>query len=327
MKDTEKNKLLVRRYLDDLYSKADVTALFDGMQSSTSDKLLDEHAPDIWEESAFKQPSTDVEREQFKKEARLLLRHINNKRRFWLRKALLGFTGAAAVICLILGSIRFFDYLDQQKISYLEVSTSYGQSKKIHLPDGTELTLNSCSQIRYPNRFIGEKRIVELEGEGYFRVHRNTAQPFLVKTRRMDIRVLGTCFNVKSYFTDEIVSVDVESGKVQVDLPEAMLRLKAKEQVFINTLSGEYSKRCEERSVAMWREGGLRFNSTPIRDVAKELERRYNCRITFAKGEDFENLISGEHDNQNLEAVLQSIEYTSGIRYRKNGNQILLYKY
>ena len=327
MKETEKNKLLARRYLDDLYSKADVTALFDDMQSSTSEKLLDEHVPDIWEESGFKQSLTDVEREQFKKEARLLLGHMNNKRRFGLRRALLGFAGAAAVICLILGSIRFFDYLDQQKISYLEVSTSYGQSKQIRLPDGTELTLNSCSQIRYPNRFIGEKRIVELEGEGYFRVHRNTEQPFLIKTRRLDIRVLGTCFNVKSYFTDEIVSVDVESGKVQVDLPEAMLRLKAKEQVFINTLSGEYSKHCEERSVAMWRKGGLRFNSTPIRDVAKELERRYNCRITFAMGQDFGNLISGEHDNQNLEAVLQSIEYTSGIRYRKNGNQILLYKY
>ena len=52
----------------------------------------------------------------------------------------------------------------------------------------------------------------------------------------------------------------------------------------------------------------------------------YNCRITFAEGQDFSNLISGEHDNKSLEAVLQSIEYTSGIRYKKSGNQVLLYK-
>ena len=117
----------------------------------------------------------------------------------------------------------------------------------------------------------------------------------------------------------------MESGKVQVDLPEAMMRLKGKEQVLINTISGEYSKRREERPVAIWKKGGLCFNSTPIRDVAKELERMYNCRITFADGK-FNNLISGEHDNKSLEAVLQSIEYTSDIRYKKEGNRILLHK-
>lgn len=72
-------------------------------------------------------------------------------------------------------------------------------------------------------------------------------------------------FDVKSYSTDEIVSVSVESGKVQVDLPEAMMRLTAKEQVLINTVSGEYSKKKEERGVAVWIKGSLRFNSTPIR--------------------------------------------------------------
>ena len=144
-------------------------------------------------------------------------------------------------------------------------------------------------------------------------------QTFIVRTARFDVRVLGTCFDVKAYSSDEVVSVDVESGKVQVDLPEAMMRLQAKEQVSINTLSGEYSKRRDERDVAVWRKGGLRFSSTPVRDVAKELERMYNCRITFAEGQEFNNLISGEHENKSLEAVLQSMEYTSVIRYRKEG--------
>lgn len=137
---------------------------------------------------------------------------------------------------------------------------------------------------------------------------------------------MGTCFNVKSYSSDEVVSVDVESGKVQVDMPEAMMRLKANEQVLINTVSGDYVKQREEHTVAVWRSGSLRFNATPIHDVAKELERRYNCRITFAEGQTFDNLISGEHDNKSLAAVLESVEYTSGIHYRMKGNQVLLYK-
>lgn len=216
--------------------------------------------------------------------------------------------------------------MDKRQISYLEASTSYGESRQIRLPDGTQLILNSCSRVCYPNSFVEDERQIELEGEAYFQVQRNEKQPFIVRTARFDVRVLGTCFDVKAYSSDEVVSVDVESGKVQVDLPEAMMRLQAKEQVSINTLSGEYSKRREERDVAVWRKGGLRFSSTPVRDVAKELERMYNCRITFAEGQEFNNLISGEHENKSLEAVLQSMEYTSGIRYRKEGNHIFLFK-
>ena len=167
---------------------------------------------------------------------------------------------------------------------------------------------------------------MELDGEAYFRVAHNEDMPFIVTTQKFDVRVLGTHFDVKSYPKDEIVSVNVESGKVQVDLPEAMMRLTAQEQVLINTISGEYTKKKEEREVAVWIKGALRFSSTPIRDVARELERVYNCRITFAPGYEFTNLISGEHDNKSLESVLHSIEYVSGVKYKKEGKEIVLYK-
>ena len=61
--------------------------------------------------------------------------------------------------------------------------------KQLLLPDGTNLTLNSCSHVRYPNNFTGEERKIVLEGEGYFQVHRNEEQPFIVSTRRFDVRV------------------------------------------------------------------------------------------------------------------------------------------
>lgn len=326
MGNTENARSLFRRYLDNLYTTEDVRKLFDGLQAFPQDDILDELASDVWEESVDRQPNTDLEREKYKTEARQLLKRIEHKKRMWLRRIALTAAGTAAVLLLVIGSVGYLNYLDTQKIAYLEASTSYGEKKQIQLPDGTHLTLNSCSRVRYPNRFVGEERKVELEGEGYFRVYHNEKQPFIVNTHHFDVRVLGTHFDVRAYSTDELVSVDVESGKVQVDLPEAMMRLKTNEQILINTLSGEYSKRREERTVAVWRKGGLRFSSTPIRDVAKELERVYNCRIIFAEGQDFSNLISGEHDNLSLEAVLQSIEYTSGIHHKKEGKQILLFK-
>ena len=325
MENKENNKSLFRRYLDDLYTTEDARQLLNNLHDSDNNEILNELSSDVWEEAATQQPLTDLEREHYKREARQLLKRIEHKKRTWFRRIAVATVSTAAIICLVLGGIHYLKHQNEQQIIYLEASTSYGERKQILLPDGTQLTLNSCSHVRYPNSFIGKERKIELEGEGYFQVYRNEEQPFIVSTHRFNVHVLGTCFDIKSYTSDEIVSVEVESGKVQVDLPEAMMRLKGKEQVLINTISGEYSKRREERPVAIWKKGGLRFNSTPIRDVAKELKRMYNCRITFADGQ-FNNLISGEHDNKSLEAVLQSIEYTSGIRYKKEGNRILLYK-
>lgn len=327
MKDTKAEKDKLRRYLDDIYTRDDASQLLQSIKDAENQNILDELSVEVWEESGTQHPATDLEREKYKKEARQLLKHLEHKKRTWFRRVSAIAVSAAAVIAIIIGSVNFFRYMNEQEVTFAEISTSFGEKRQVTLPDGTVLVLNSCSQVRYPNHFVGDIRKVELEGEGYFRVARNEEMPFIVKTKRLDVQVLGTRFDVKSYSTDEIVSVSVESGKVQVDLPEAMMRLTAKEQVLINTVSGEYSKKKEERGVAIWMKGGLRFHSTPIRDVAKELERVYNCRITFAPGQDFNNLITGEHDNKSLEAVLQSIEFISGdIKYKKEGVNVLLYK-
>lgn len=327
MKDTKAEKDKLRRYLDDIYTRDEASQLLQSIKDAENQDILDELSAEVWEESGTQHPATDLEREKYKKEARQLLKHLEHKKRTWFRRVSAIAVSAVAVIAIVIGSVNFFRYMNEQEVTFAEISTSFGEKRQVTLPDGTVLVLNSCSQVRYPNHFVGDIRKVELEGEGYFRVARNEEMPFIVKTKRLDVQVLGTRFDVKSYSTDEIVSVSVESGKVQVDLPEAMMRLTAKEQVLINTVSGEYSKKKEERGVAIWMKGGLRFHSTPIRDVAKELERVYNCRITFAPGQDFNNLITGEHDNKSLEAVLQSIEFISGdIKYKKEGVNVLLYK-
>lgn len=323
----ETDSLFWHRYIDNLYTTEDARKILNG-EHKTSDKedLLDHLASEVWEESASMKPCTDVEREKYKEEARQLLKRIDRKKRTGFRRLAIAVIGIAAMLVLAWGSISYWRFNHQPEVTWLTVATSYGEQKDICLPDGTRLTLNACSQVRYPERFVEEERKIELEGEGFFQVTHREEQPFIVTTKTFDVQVLGTCFNVKAYPSDATMGVDVESGKVQVDMPEAMMRLKADEQVVINHTTGEYSKRNNGHKVAVWRNGGLRFDATPIRDVAKVLERKYNCRITFAEGQEFENLISGEHDNRSLEAVLQSIEYTSGIHFRISGNQVLLYK-
>ena len=233
MKNNENNRSLLRRYLDGLYTTDDARRLLDELQAPEyNTDMLQELMDEVWEEASLQSPQTDLEREQYKKEARLLLKRIEHKKRMWFRRVSLAVASAAAVVCLILGSVSYIRYIDRQQITYLEASTSYGERKEIRLPDGTQLILNSCSRVCYPDRFADEERRVELEGEGYFRVYHNEKQPFIVNTRHFDVRVLGTCFNVKSYSSDEVVSVDVESGKVQVyRFPHPPKQLRPKNKI------------------------------------------------------------------------------------------------
>ncbi|MBQ8874465.1 MAG: FecR domain-containing protein [Bacteroides sp.] len=326
MKEQSEVNMLFQRYVDNLYTKEDVCNMFEIIRQPDNEQTLDKLANHVWEESEVQSMSTGVECERYKKEAKQILKRIGTRKRNWMHRVAIYIAGISAMLCLIWGAVKYADYLTESQLIEMEVSTTYGEHKQITLPDGTVLVLNSCSKVRYPNRFISNERKIELEGEGYFNVKRKEDQPFVIITPCLDVRVLGTAFNVKTYAADELVSVSVESGKVQIDLPDAMLRLQAQEQMQLNTRTGNYNKSSVEQKVALWRKGTLCFDRTPIRDVAKELERIYHCRITFAEGENFDNLISGEHENPNLEAVLRSIEYTSGIRYKKNGNNIFLYR-
>ena len=91
--------------------------------------------------------------------------------------------------------------------------------------------------MKYPEQFVGNNRIVELTGEGCFKVTHNPEKPFIVKMENMSITVLGTIFNVKSHPYDQTDLVEVKEGKVQVDLPEAMMRISSGEHVIINKIS------------------------------------------------------------------------------------------
>jgi len=327
MKIQKQRKTVLRRFLDGVYTKDEASQVFQYISDPDSKDVFDELTDEIWEESAIESnTTTHSQREQYKKEAHHLLDSIERRKKHaWYRWGAIA-ASVAVLITIGWGSFYFVSNAFNRELVYLEATTSYGEKKQLLLPDGTQLILNSCSYVRYPKLFAENERRIELEGEGYFKVAHNEEKPFIVNTSRMDVRVLGTSFNIKSYATDEIVTVSVETGKVQVDVPEAVMRLVANEQIYINTVSDEYSKRKENAQVAAWIRGTLHFNSTPIRDVAKVLERAYDCRIKFDPNQNFDNLISGEHDNIDMESVLKAIEYTSNIKYKKEGRNILLYK-
>ena len=204
----------------------------------------------------------------------------------------------------------------------------YGKRSEITLADGTHIWLNSGSQLSYPTEFKSDSREVYLSGEAFFDVKHDNGKPFYVITRDIKIKVLGTSFNVTSYDEDNTTQAVLVKGKVSA----------GKNQLFAKTLDlipGErmiYDKnnkalmkdQVDVKLYASWVNGYLIFESLPITEVYKKLERYFNRKILAESGLD-KITFSGKLDLKNkIEDVLENISFASSVRVSEsNGSYII----
>ena len=326
--EKDKQKHILRKYLDGSYLKKETDELHEAFRKENfQSDVLNELTDEVWSEGESQPILTPMAQMLAYNEAQRILHRAPVNRFSRFKRASYAVAGMAAAVLLSLGSFHLFHLNQEEQVSFASITTSYGERKEITLSDGSRVILNACSSLEYPNSFKQKERKVHLKGEAFFKVAKNEKKPFRVVTEDLSVKVLGTGFNVKSYPADNQVSVDVESGKVEVSLPEATLRLKKQERVWVNTASGEFNKKQEEdNKVAVWRKGGFGFRSTPIQDVARELERSFHCRIEFAEGQHFNNVVTGELESSSLESVLESISFVCGLNYRMESDRVVFYK-
>ena len=318
---------LLKRFVDGLYTRKDADDLLKHFHAGKYNTEISEAMDTVWEEMEEDEVSS-LQHQQYREEARLLLSRIRKPEK---RFSFIPYLRYVAIVAVILsigwGGFRLIRSNQEKVLTYTEVHVKNGEHKRVILPDGTSVTLNAGSYLRYPREFITDVRRIEMNGEPFFEVTRDEEKPFLIHTKDADVKVLGTSFNVKAFDMDEQLTVSVQTGKVQVDLPEAMMRLLPDEQFVMDKTKGEFQKRNEDaRLSTVWIKGGLYFNRTPIRTVVNELVRMYNRTIEFAPGAEYDDYIYGEHDNKSLEAVLKSIQYSTDIKYRIENDKIVLYK-
>ncbi|MDR1980920.1 MAG: FecR domain-containing protein [Tannerellaceae bacterium] len=329
LKSKEDINHIIARYIHHVYTEADARALFDAVKRDDDARLEVEKAMDkVWSDSleaamdGDNQPSSRAEMQR-------LLKQAQTKKRSSLFFPLLKY--AAILLLVIAGASLYLLYAPkgeaEKETPYTAIRVEKGMQEQKMLADGTHVILNAGTSFSYPERFDKDSRMIRLNGEAFFDVAQDRHKPFIVQTQHATIRVIGTAFNVKAHEEDEFISVTVEKGKVQVETEEAMMQISPGEQFWLDKTTLEIHKKRENTAfVKSWISGGLYFNKTPIQSVINELGRRYNCSISFGKGKLRNEYISGEHDNKTLEAVLNSIYYTTGIKYRKEADNIVLYE-
>lgn len=252
-----------------------------------------------------------------------------------LRKAF-RFWRYAAVVAL-LAALSYFSYWQggvhvKANFSDIVVEAPLGSKTKLFLPDGTLVWLNAGSRLTYSQGFGVDNRKLELDGEGYFEVYRNENIPFVVKSKDLEVEVLGTVFNFCDYQEDEEAIVSLLKGKVELNnllKAENKVCLLPNQRASLNKTNGRINiKTVTASNASQWTNGYLFFDEELLPDIAQELERSYNVKISIESAalmqlRFYGNLIRRE---QSLNEVLEVLSSTGKIRYRTEGRNVVLYE-
>lgn len=247
-------------------------------------------------------------------------------------KLVLRYAAAIAVLCFI----SYFSYNQGENnlkdaLTQITVEAPLGSQTRLYLPDKSLVVLSGGSRISYPQDFGVYRREVEIEGEGYFEVRHNEKLPFKVRSKDVQVNVLGTKFNVKDYAEDDKVTVFLYKGKVELDnllKPEAKMLLKPDEYMVIDKKDRVMKKGTAKSGVTVdWSAGNLIFYNTPMTEVIKSLERSYAVTICIQTDSLKCYHFNGSFNRaeMNIKDILEALQGTGKMTYTRKGKMITLY--
>lgn len=270
---------------------------------------------------------------------------------------------AIFIVAASLSGLLFY-YIGRNRVtnpkqSFSELIVPLGSRAQFSLSDGTTVTLNAGSRLKYDNRFGIKDRVVQLEGEGYFKVAKYKERPFTVKTSHLNVMALGTTFNVKAYSDDKTIETTLVEGSIKIEQitdkssPEVMvlkpnqkLTFYKEDSKMVDETAGPKSKtenntqplqvqksiiiprlvaeNVNVEPVISWKENRWIFEKQSLSRIAVELERKFDVQIIFEserlKTFRFTGIILAEP----IEQVLEVMSISAPINYKLKGRVVTL---
>lgn len=219
------------------------------------------------------------------------------------------------------------------KTVWSKLTVPYGKQFEIELADGTNIYLNSGTTIEYPSNFNNSNyRNINMVGEAYFSVESNKQKPFIVNTNKLNIRVLGTQFNVSAYPEEANISTVLVEGKV--GLYDQKTFNKTSATILKPGFKGSYHqqnktfevKKVDTRIYTSWKNGILIFRNIPFKNILKRLERNYNVTIS-----NHNKILETEYFNasfdmdEQIEDILKTFQKSFDFKFQIKNNQITIH--
>ncbi len=232
------------------------------------------------------------------------------------------FFTAAAVVLAIVG-LAASGLAVQQEVEWLESYAAVGEIRHVELPDGTKICLNSDTRLIYPSRFGRDSRRIYVDGEVYADVVSDEKCPFVIESRSLSVRVLGTRLRVKSYMDDANAEVALISGKVEVtagDGSKAIGRvLRPGQMIRYNREISTIEDYTVDYTMGFWNyEHNIKFVNETLEDISADLERRFGVDIiiegkTLANTQYYASFVNGE----SLESILNTLNSNGSMKISK----------
>lgn len=230
-----------------------------------------------------------------------------------------------------------------------EVSTRMGSKTRIQLPDGTVVMLNSGSKLTYGKDYGFQLREVTLTGEGYFDVKKMKEKPFVIHTANINIRVLGTSFNVKAYPEDKHTETSLIHGSIEVTIknrPDNKIILSPNEKLIVENNTLQEQGRVTARSIVptvsinklkydqvdktlpetQWVENRLVFRDEAFEELAARMERWYDVKIVIEGEQLKQTRMNGSFDKETIDQALEALKLMIPFKIEQKDRKIIIHR-
>ena len=201
--------------------------------------------------------------------------------------------------------------------------TPRGGEYRITLPDGSKVWLNATSSLKFPGVFKGNIREVELKGEAYFEITKNSAMPFRVKSNGAQIKVIGTHFNVKSYGNEKLMKTTLVEGSIKITAGNSSHILKPGQQAILTNGKMSVLDNVDIEEQLAWKNGLFLFKDASIKDVMEQAALWYDLKVTF-EGKIPDKYLTGKVSRSvNASEFMKLLNY-AGVKFEITGKNIII---
>ena len=322
MTDKDQIQLIISAYLSGKATVEECRELEKWVKQSPDNNRYFQEMRNVWQvmHPAFNPSEINV----FEAEKNILANIAATKKNI-TRTILVYWQRVAAILVLPLLILCTYLYLNKESglydtIEYQEVKSPHGTFSEVRLPDGTHVWLNGGSSLKYPLTFRKGERDVFLSGEGYFEVHSDKENPFIVKTDQITLRATGTAFNIEAYNTDSITAVTMVNGKIDVvfgnSSPVAMV---PGERASFNS----QTKQCligkaDPYKWYAWKDGLMIFRDDPLSYVFKRLGLTFNVNIDLKDSSLANAPYRATFEYESLDEILRLLEMSAPLHFKQN---------
>lgn len=215
--------------------------------------------------------------------------------------------------------------MTEREMAYNRLVVNRGGEYRIVLSDGSEVWVNSESELVYPIRFVGDKRIVKLRGEAYFKVQADAKRPFIVDVDGVEVRAVGTEFCVNTRKENKVESVLVE-GKVNVRKGDDGVMLEPNQLAVYDVRTNRIEvKNVDVRKYIDWKNGDFVFSDDRLEEVMDKLSLWYDCKVFYQNADLKDVRLSGDMKRYGeVKEFLHFLEISTGARFEVQGKTIIV---